>query len=138
MQHDFIDGSLALRGCPAGEDGAAVVPTINELRRRCGFDVVVLSLDWHPPDHCSFAENAALHGGEAGAGPGATITLRNGTQQQLWPRHCVQHTAGAQLHPELLTEASDHLVFKGTHPGTDSYSAFFDNVSGDIVKAHAL
>ena len=57
VQNDFIDGSLAIRHCPAGQEGAEVVPTINYLLDTVQFHVVVYSLDWHPPDHISFVEN---------------------------------------------------------------------------------
>lgn len=53
VQNDFIDGPLALRGCPAQQDGAAVVPVINSMRESVAWDVVVVSLDWHPKEHCA-------------------------------------------------------------------------------------
>ena len=56
VQNDFIDGTLALKNCPAGQDGAAVVPVINKLRSSVPFDAVAISLDWHPHEHCSFHE----------------------------------------------------------------------------------
>ena len=57
VQYDFIDGTLSLRNCPAGQDGADVVPIINKLLEEARFDVVVYSLDWHPADHISFIDN---------------------------------------------------------------------------------
>ena len=57
VQNDFVDGTLAIRDCPAEEEGADVVPVINELIDNCHFDTVVYSLDWHPKDHISFVEN---------------------------------------------------------------------------------
>ena len=54
VQHDMIDGSLALRYCPAGEEGYEVVPAINALRKQNKFDVVAIAKEWHPADHCSF------------------------------------------------------------------------------------
>ena len=59
VQNDFVDGSLAIRDCPAQEEGADVVPVINELIDECNFDVVVYSLDWHPEDHISFVDNVS-------------------------------------------------------------------------------
>jgi exosome complex component RRP4 len=56
VQNDFIDGTLGLKHCPAGQDGAAVVPVINKLRSSVPFDAVAISLDWHPHEHCSFHE----------------------------------------------------------------------------------
>ena len=57
VQHDFIDGSLALRNCPAKQDGAEVVPVINKLLKEGQFDLIVYSLDWHPETHISFVNN---------------------------------------------------------------------------------
>lgn len=60
VQNDFIDGTLALINCPAKQDGAEVVPVINELIRTVPFNVITYTLDWHPEDHCSFVENVHL------------------------------------------------------------------------------
>ncbi len=60
VQNDFIDGSLAIINCAAKQDGAEVVPVINEILDTCPFDVVTYTLDWHPKDHCSFHENVGL------------------------------------------------------------------------------
>ena len=57
VQTDFIDGTLALKNCPARQDGADVLPYINELIDTVPFDVVAYTQDWHPKDHCSFIEN---------------------------------------------------------------------------------
>ena len=59
MQNDFVDGTLAIRDCPAEEEGADVVPVINQLIESCDFDIVVYSLDWHPKNHISFIENVS-------------------------------------------------------------------------------
>ena len=59
VQNDFVDGTLAIRDCPAEEEGADVVPVINRLIEDCHFDIVVYSLDWHPKDHISFVENVS-------------------------------------------------------------------------------
>ena len=146
VQNDFIDGSLALRQCPAGQDGARVVPVINAMRRSGRFDEVALSLDWHPQEHCSFLETFAagkcpvrLHPSQdvaaaaaAADAPFSTVTLTapdgaSPMTQVLWPRHCVQGSWGSQLHPGLETGERDFEVHKGTSPHVDSYSAFYDN-----------
>ena len=144
VQNDFIDGSLALKNCPAGQDAMEVVPVINELAGRVNFDVICISLDWHPHEHCSFHESITggtnpvpLHPSQSemearAAAPFTTVvmTAPDGTSpmtQVLWPRHCVQNTLGAACHKDLRSEASDVIVYKGAAPGVDSYSAFFDN-----------
>lgn len=60
VQNDFIDGTLTLKKCPARQNGAEVVPVINNLLEIVPFDTIVYSLDWHPSDHCSFIENLHL------------------------------------------------------------------------------
>jgi nicotinamidase/pyrazinamidase len=111
IQNDFCPG-----GALAVPDGDAVVPVANRLQPR--FDLVVASQDWHPPDHGSFASGERA--------PGTVVDL-NGIEQILWPVHCVQHTSGAEFHPDLDLERVARVFRKGTDPGVDSYSAFFDN-----------
>ena len=127
IQNDFIDGTLAVARA------AEIVPALNDLRLHGGFDLVALSLDWHPPHHCSFARNARLHvehpHGHAHNMQAAEFTrvrLRSGASQELWPEHCVAGSRGAQLHKDLITMPDDVYVMKGTHWMVDSYSAFFD------------
>ena len=60
VQNDFIDGTLALKNCPAKQDGADVVPVINELIETTPFDAIAYTLDWHPKDHCSFFDNVNM------------------------------------------------------------------------------
>lgn len=144
VQNDFIDGNLALKHCPAGEDANAIVPVINRLRQQNLFDFVAVSLDWHPQTHCSFWEcaqkgdfPAPLHptqGLEAAmTAPIFTpITLlapdgHTAMKQTLWPRHCVQNTWGAACHVDLHLAPDDIIVYKGTDPCIDSYSCVFDN-----------
>lgn len=144
VQNDFIDGTLALRHCPAGEDAAEVVPVINVLRETVDFDCVVLSLDWHPEDHCSFVETvtagrspAPIHPTQsaeeaerAHAFERIVLTAPDGVTpmpQELWPSHCVQGRWGSECHPDLVTSPSDVVVHKGTNGAVDSYSAFYDN-----------
>ena len=112
VQNDFCPG-----GALAVPEGDAVVPVINRLQQR--FGTVVLTQDWHPADHRSFASN---HGAE----PFGTVEMPYGTQV-LWPDHCVQGTEGAALHPGLATDRAALLVRKGFRAEIDSYSAFFEN-----------
>jgi nicotinamidase/pyrazinamidase len=113
IQNDFMPG-----GPLPVPDGYAVIPVANRLQPR--FELVVATQDWHPANHGSFASQH----------PGRQlyeVTELNGLEQILWPDHCVQHTRGAELAASLNT-AGIHRVFrKGTDPGIDSYSGFFDN-----------
>ncbi|MCH8965176.1 MAG: bifunctional nicotinamidase/pyrazinamidase [Planctomycetes bacterium] len=95
-----------------------VIPIVNRLQER--FDLVVATQDWHPSNHASFA---ASHPGKV---PGDVIDL-NGLQQTLWPVHCVQNTVGAAFAPGLDISRVRKIIRKGTDPGIDSYSGFFDN-----------
>ena len=112
VQNDFMPG-----GALAVPRGDEVVPEINRLAAR--FENVILTQDWHPRGHVSFASS------HPGKEPFETIELPYGSQV-LWPDHCVQGTAGAAFHPDLnLTKA--HLVIrKGHHRDIDSYSAFLE------------
>ena len=113
VQNDFCsDGRLAV---PAGEE---VVPAVNVLMPR--FRHVVLTQDWHPPGHLSFASS---HPGRA---PYETIALSYGPQV-LWPDHCVQGTPGAEFHPDLARSQANIIQRKGSDPKIDSYSAFREN-----------
>jgi nicotinamidase/pyrazinamidase len=113
VQNDFCPG-----GALAVADGDAVVPVVNRLAQR--FAHVVLTQDWHPAGHSSFATS------HPGAAPFQTITVDYGPQT-LWPDHCVQGTAGAAFHPELTTERAELIIRKGFRREIDSYSAFFEN-----------
>lgn len=113
VQNDFCPGG-ALE-VPAGDE---VVPVINRLAPR--FAARVLTQDWHPPGHLSFASS---HPGRA---PFETTELGYG-EQVLWPDHCVQGTPGAAFHPGLDTDRADLVLRKGFRPGIDSYSAFREN-----------
>jgi nicotinamidase/pyrazinamidase len=113
FQNDFVtDGALAV---PRGHE---VIPTANRLQSH--FPLVVATQDWHPPDHGSFA---ATHPGKK---PGDRIEL-NGLDQILWPVHCVQGTHGAAFVDTLDISRVSRVFRKGTDPGIDSYSGFFDN-----------
>jgi nicotinamidase/pyrazinamidase len=84
------------------------------------YATVVLTQDWHPANHSSFASN---HPGKA---PFETLTMSYGPQT-LWPDHCIQGTAGAEFHPDLRTDPAHLIIRKGFRVGIDSYSAFFEN-----------
>lgn len=113
VQNDFCPG-----GALAVAEGDSVVPRINAMMAEAG--TVVLTQDWHPAGHGSFASS---HEGKA---PMETITLPYG-EQVLWPDHCVQGSTGATFHPGLRTDPADLILRKGTNPAIDSYSAFFEN-----------
>jgi nicotinamidase/pyrazinamidase len=113
VQNDFCSG-----GALAVTDGDAVVPVVNRLAER--FDHVVLTQDWHPKGHSSFATS------HPGAAPFSSITMPYG-QQTLWPDHCIQGTKGAAFHPELVTDRAELVIRKGFRGAIDSYSAFFEN-----------
>jgi nicotinamidase/pyrazinamidase len=113
VQNDFCPG-----GALAVADGDAVVPVINRLVER--FDHVVLTQDWHPAGHGSFATS---HPGSAAF---EAINMPYGLQT-LWPDHCVQGTSGAAFHPQLATDRAELVIRKGFRPTIDSYSAFYEN-----------
>jgi nicotinamidase/pyrazinamidase len=113
VQNDFCPG-----GALAVGEGDAVVPVVNRLAGQ--FDHVALTQDWHPPGHSSFATS---HHGSA---PFETVSMPYGPQV-LWPDHCVQGTAGAAFHPELLADRAELIIRKGFRGGIDSYSAFYEN-----------
>lgn len=113
VQNDFCPG-----GALAVADGDAIIPRINALMDE--FETVVLTQDWHPADHASFAAN------HAGAAP-FTLTEMAYGPQVLWPTHCVQGTDGAAFHPALRTDPAQLVIRKGFRAAIDSYSAFFEN-----------
>jgi nicotinamidase/pyrazinamidase len=113
VQNDFCPG-----GALAVPQGDEIVPLVNRIA--AGFAHVVLTQDWHPPGHSSFA---SAHPGKH---PFGTIELPYGTQV-LWPDHCVQGTAGAEFHPALDVPHAELVLRKGFVPAIDSYSAFREN-----------
>ena len=113
VQNDFCPG-----GALAVEGGDQIVAGINTAMAE--FDAVILTQDWHPAGHSSFATS---HDGKA---PFETTEMPYGTQV-LWPDHCVQGTDGAAFHADLNTTRADMIVRKGFNPQIDSYSAFFEN-----------
>jgi nicotinamidase/pyrazinamidase len=113
LQNDFCEGgSLAVPG------GLAIVPLVNRLIGR--YDHVILTQDWHPPRHASFAS------ARPGAAAFSTVAFPYGPQT-LWPDHCVQGTRGAAFHPDLNIDKAEMVVRKGFHANIDSYSAFREN-----------
>lgn len=112
VQNDFMPG-----GRLPVADGDAVVPLINRLGAR--FAHVVLTQDWHPADHASFASQ------HAGRQPFERIELPYGAQT-LWPDHCVQASEGAALHAGLALPHARLTIRKGCHRDVDSYSAFVE------------
>jgi nicotinamidase/pyrazinamidase len=113
VQNDFCPG-----GALAVPDGDAVVPVINALGRR--FAHVVLTQDWHPADHASFASQ------HPGRRPFETVALAYGAQT-VWPDHCVQGTPGAAFHADLALPQAALILRKGFRRAIDSYSAFREN-----------
>ena len=113
VQNDFCPGgALAVAG------GDQIIDRINGLMG--GFSTVVLTQDWHPADHLSFADN------HPGAAPFSLTEMPYGPQV-LWPRHCVIGSEGAAFHPALDTGPAQMVIRKGFRPQIDSYSAFFEN-----------
>ena len=113
VQNDF---------CPAGAlevaAGNEIIPYINEEMAK--YDCVVLTQDWHPKGHSSFATS------HEGKNPLELIKMPYG-DQVLWPDHCVQGSKGAEFHPDLNIEQANAIIRKGSNPFIDSYSAFFEN-----------
>lgn len=113
VQNDFCPG-----GALAVPEGDLIVPGINALMN--DFDTVVLTQDWHPAGHSSFASS------HAGKSPYELAEMPYGPQV-LWPDHCVQGSGGADLHADLNVTRANVIIRKGTNPAIDSYSAFFEN-----------
>lgn len=113
IQNDFCPG-----GSLAVKDACSIIPGVNALQER--FDVVVTTQDWHPQDHQSFASN------QKDARP-FEVREFGGREQVLWPDHCIQHSWGAQFHPDLKVRVRHRNFHKGTDPAADSYSGFFDD-----------
>jgi nicotinamidase/pyrazinamidase len=113
VQNDFCPGGqLAVAG------GDSVIEPIHQLAS-C-FEHIVLTQDWHPADHTSFASS------HPGKQPYESIEMPYGPQA-LWPDHCVQGTKGAEFHPALQITRAELILRKGFRPQIDSYSAFFEN-----------
>ncbi len=113
VQNDFCPG-----GALAVPEGDQIVPGINALMD--GAEAVVLTQDWHPADHASFASQ---HDGQD---PYGLIDMPYGPQV-LWPDHCVIGSEGAAFHADLHTDRAEMVIRKGFRRAIDSYSAFFEN-----------
>ena len=113
VQNDFCPG-----GALAVPEGDAIVPGINALMNDA--EAVILTQDWHPEGHSSFASR------HEGPGPYEVIDMPYGPQV-LWPDHCIQGSTGAAFHADLDVDRADMIVRKGYRVGIDSYSAFFEN-----------
>ena len=112
VQNDF---------CPGGtlevKDGEKIIEPINSAQDK--FETIILTQDWHPKDHSSFASNNS-------AEVYSKIEMNYGSQI-LWPDHCIQGSIGANFHKNLNTNNSNLILRKGCNPKIDSYSAFFEN-----------
>ncbi len=113
VQNDFCAG-----GSLAVPDAETILPFINQLSPQ--FRTVVLTQDWHPAGHSSFATS------HSGKQPFDSITLPYG-EQTLWPDHCIQGSNGSEFYPDLQTDTSQLIIRKGFRSAIDSYSAFFEN-----------
>jgi len=113
LQNDFCEGgALEVSG------GASVIPLANKLND--SFELIVATQDWHPANHASFASNHLGHGiGD--------VVRTDKILQILWPNHCIQHSFGAEFHPDLDLSRVARIFHKGVECEIDSYSAFFDN-----------
>ena len=119
VQNDFCEGA-ALAVPKANE----IIPYVNLLMEDSTYDEIILTQDWHPANHKSFASNNDKKVGES-------IEL-NGYSQFMWPDHCVQGSFGAEFHKDLNLEKVTHIVQKGKNSEVDSYSGFQDN--NQLVK----
>lgn len=114
VQNDFCEGgALAVPGANS------IIPYINLLMEENDYDQIVLTQDFHPSDHKSFASNNGKKIGE--------VIELNGVKQFMWPDHCVQGTFGAEFHKDLNISKATHIIQKGKNPEVDSYSGFQDN-----------
>ena len=119
VQNDFCEG-----GALAVPEANEIIPYVNLLMEDSTYDEIILTQDWHPANHKSFASNNGRKVGEV-------INL-NGLPQFMWPDHCVQGSFGAEFHKDLNLEKVTHIVQKGKNPEVDSYSGFQDN--NQLVK----
>lgn len=119
VQNDFCEG-----GALAVPEANSIIPYVNLLMEDSTYDEIILTQDWHPANHKSFASNNGKKVGES-------IEL-NGYSQFMWPDHCVQGSFGAEFHKDLNLEKVTHIVQKGKNSEVDSYSGFQDN--NQLVK----
>ncbi|KAL2137266.1 hypothetical protein VTI74DRAFT_4997 [Chaetomium olivicolor] len=130
MQEDFCppSGSLPV------PDGRSITPFINTLLAQPTFALKIATKDWHPPNHISFASShSATNPPKRPFLDCTTVTNPNNPSEsyttRLWPEHCVQHTRGAQLVPELDTSLVTHIIEKGIDARVEMYSAFYSPLS---------
>lgn len=123
LQNDFFPGGAL--GVSGAHD---LLPIANRLQNF--FSLIIATKDWHPANHKGFASQ------NKGKKVMDRIDL-NGLSQVLWPDHCVQGTEGAELHSGLKAEGIHKIIYKGTDPNIDSYSAFFDNAHQKETGLHA-
>lgn len=114
IQNDFCQG-----GSLEVADAEQIIPYVNHLMQTENYDEIILTQDFHPEGHFSFASTHQKNIGD-------TILL-DGVEQVLWAEHCVQGTFGAEFHQDLEVNWATKIVQKGTLLEIDSYSAFFDN-----------
>lgn len=114
LQNDFCKGG-SLEVLNANE----IIPFVNNLMLDDSYQEIILTQDFHPEEHKSFAVNNDKNVGD--------VIKLNGINQVMWPEHCVQGTLGAEFHQDLNLDKVTHIVKKGTNPEIDSYSAFYDN-----------
>ena len=115
-QNDFMpNGNLAVT------DGDKIIPIINKLMKTDVYDLVIITKDWHPDTHKSFASQ------HPDSNLFDVIDL-NGMEQVMWPEHCIEGTQGAEFHPDLNMDCDNLYIFKkGMNPEIDSYSGFYEN-----------
>jgi nicotinamidase/pyrazinamidase len=119
VQNDFINGTLKVN------NAINIIPGINSIRDK-GWDVIIITKDWHPINHISFA---STHKRNIFTKVKFKYIQENILiTQMLWPNHCVQNLIGSQIHDDLIINDNDHIVQKGTNPLIDSYSAFWDAI----------
>jgi nicotinamidase/pyrazinamidase len=121
LQNDFCPPVNGTGGALAVPDGDAIIPTVNALAAR--FPHVILTQDWHPAGHISFATTHNKN-------PYETIEAHYGPEkitQTLWPDHCLQDSTGAAFHSALEVPQAELILRKGFRPHIDSYSAFLEN-----------
>lgn len=115
VQNDFCEG-----GALEVRDGSKIIPVINKLIKSGYFNRIVVTQDWHPRNHKSFASN---HKNKKVY----DVIKFGGIKQVLWPDHCIQRTKGARFHQDLRLGGDYKIFKKGKNPNVDSYSGFYDN-----------
>ena len=120
IQNDFMpNGSLEVK------EGDHIISKINEIMDN--YDLIVGTKDWHPQNHISFASNYS------NKNVGDIVNI-NGSNQILWPDHCVQDSHGAKFHKKLNIKKINKIIYKGTERDVDSYSGFNDNARGSSTE----